>query len=272
MKPPVVDIFDVDATSITARLSTVHPSQNAFMLCTAGSVTLEMDHSKYVLHPGDLFIYPTLAHITVSSCTPNLQGVGGMADFELVLKALEAVSHTQRLTQIRANPCFSLTAEQFARVLRMVELVRSRRTEASVFADRIVLALTQTLMFEIMDAYVSHTPAEAQQPSRADTVFMRFLSELSTHFREQREVSFYASRLNLTPRYFATIIREKSGMSPGGWIARFVIAEAKTLLSNPDTSIKEVACALHFPNQSFFGRYFRQNTGMSPGEYRRCGN
>ena len=75
--------------------------------------------------------------------------------------------------------------------------------------------------------------------------------------------------MNLTPRYFATIIREKSGMSPGGWIARFVIAEAKTLLANPDNSVKEVSNRLNFPNQSFFGRYFRQNTGLTPRQYRK---
>lgn len=151
----------------------------------------------------------------------------------------------------------------------MVDLVRQRRNETSVFAERIALALIQILLFELMDAYVANTPSDAAVQSRADTVFVRFLSVLSQNFRKQREVSFYASEMNLTPRYFATIIREKSGMSPGGWIARFVIAEAKTLLANPDNSVKEVSNRLNFPNQSFFGRYFRQNTGLTPGQYRK---
>lgn len=271
MKSPEVDLFDIDSAVLAEQRSLVQLDRNAFMLCTAGTVTLVMDGKEYVLRPGDIYIQPAFSQTTVQYYSGDLKAVGGSADFELVLKALEAVSHTQRLTQIRTQPLLSLTREQYARVTRMVRLVRERSAEKSVFAERIAMALTQTLMYELMDAYVSNTPtpAEPHTMSRADMVFTRFLAVLSQHFRREREVGFYASQLNLTPRYFATIIREKSGMSPGGWIARFVIAEAKTLLSNPDVSIKEVSCALNFPNQSFFGRYFRQNTGMSPGEYRK---
>jgi len=269
MKQSEVEIFDIDADSIMERQSHMQLNQNAFLLCTAGSATLVMDNNEYTLHPGDIFIYPAYSQASVKSYTQNLQGIGGAADFELVLKALEAVSETQHLTQIRLRPHISLTEEQFRRISRMVSLIRSRRNEKSVFSERIVLALIQILLFELMDAYVDNAPSESHGLSRADTVFLRFLSALSQNFRNQREVSFYASEQNLTPRYFATIIREKSGLSPGGWVSRFVIAEAKTLLANPDISIKEVSNKLNFPNQSFFGRYFRQNTGMSPGEYRK---
>ncbi|MBJ2166602.1 MAG: AraC family transcriptional regulator [Muribaculaceae bacterium] len=269
MKISEVELFDIDSISAAERLSGLQLDRNAFVLCTAGSITIAFDDKEFTLHPGDIYIYPAFSKKAVRSSSPNFQGFGGAADFELVLKALEAVSHTQHLARIRTQPHVSLTAEQFGRITRMVDLVRQRRNEASVFAERIALALIQILLFELMDAYVANTPSDAAVQSRADTVFVRFLSVLSQNFRKQREVSFYASEMNLTPRYFATIIREKSGMSPGGWIARFVIAEAKTLLANPDNSVKEVSNRLNFPNQSFFGRYFRQNTGLTPGQYRK---
>ncbi|MDE6109558.1 MAG: helix-turn-helix domain-containing protein, partial [Muribaculaceae bacterium] len=204
----------------------------------------------------------------VRSFTLDFRGVGGAADFEWVLSALEAVSHSGRLLQIRNNPYVSLTPEQYERLLAIVESVRRRRTQPSVFSDRIVMSMIHTLLFELMDAYVENTPGEVPEMGRSDIVFMKFLTALSRDFRKHREVSYYASQLNLTPRYFGTIVRQRSGMSPCGWIARFVIAEAKTLLSRPDSSVKEVAAILGFPNQSFFGRYFRQYAGISPGKFR----
>lgn len=70
------------------------------------------------------------------------------------------------------------------------------------------------------------------------------------------------------PRYFSSVIKEKSGSSALQWIIQNVITEAKYLLDNTDLSIKEIATKLNFPTQSFFGKYFKQYVGISPKEYR----
>ncbi|MDE6271277.1 MAG: AraC family transcriptional regulator [Muribaculaceae bacterium] len=264
-----VTLVDVDAEGIAAAQRLVHQNQNAFLLCTAGNVVLTMDGTEYTLHPGDVFLYPAFSKTEIRSCSDNLQGVYGMADFELVLNALEGMSGVEYITQIRQHPVMSLSEQQNARLSHMIDLVRRRRLQDSPYCAGIVKALIQVLMYEIMDAYVSTSSAESNAQTRADSVFLKFLSQLSHDFRREREVSYYASQLGLTPRYFASIIRDKSGITPGAWIARYVIAEAKNLLSNPEMSIKQVAAALNFPNQSFFGRYFRHNAGMTPGAYRK---
>ena len=84
-----------------------------------------------------------------------------------------------------------------------------------------------------------------------------------------REVSHYADAQCLSPRYFSSIIKEKTGRSALQWITIVTIDDAKRLLDNPDNSIKDVAYRLGFPNQSFFGRYFKQYSGQSPTEYRK---
>ena len=82
-------------------------------------------------------------------------------------------------------------------------------------------------------------------------------------------MAFYAELQHITPRYFSSIIKEKSGQTASRWIVQLVIAEAKRYLESTDLSIKEVAAMLNFPNQSFFGKYFKQHVGMSPNDYRR---
>lgn len=268
-KSDEIELYYADAGSLVERQSHVKPNQNAFLLCTEGSVTLAMDGKKYTLRRGDAYIYPAFSQTTVQAVSTDMRGVGGVANFQHVLKAMECVSAPDRLAQIRLQPRLELTDEQFERVCGLVDSISRRRRQPSLFIDSIVLGMVQVLLFELMDAYAGQVSEASVEGSRSDTVFVRFLSALAQHFRSEREVNFYASELRLTPRYFASIVRARSGLSPGAWIARFVVSEAKTLLSQPDASIKEVASRLNFPNQSFFGRYFKQHTGLTPGEYRR---
>ena len=64
------------------------------------------------------------------------------------------------------------------------------------------------------------------------------------------------------------MIRNVSGRSAAAWIDEFVILEAKNLLKYSTMSIQEVAYALNFANQSFFGKYFKHHTSMSPSAYK----
>ena len=75
----------------------------------------------------------------------------------------------------------------------------------------------------------------------------------------------------LTPKYLSSIIRRASGHGPAEWINQSVVLEAKNMLKHTNKSIQEVAFTLNFPNQSFFGRWFKTQTGLSPKEYRNQG-
>ena len=69
-------------------------------------------------------------------------------------------------------------------------------------------------------------------------------------------------------KIFSSVIKRVSGKTAGKWIDDYVILEAKTLLRYSPMSIQEVAFYLNFANASFFGKYFKHHTGMSPSEYK----
>ncbi len=81
-------------------------------------------------------------------------------------------------------------------------------------------------------------------------------------------MGFYAAQLNLTPKYLSTLIRQTSGRTASEWIDDYVILEAKNLLKYSTMSVQEIAYSLNFPNQSFFGKYFKNHTGQTPSGYR----
>ncbi len=99
-------------------------------------------------------------------------------------------------------------------------------------------------------------------------VFVRFMDLLDQYHQIERSVAFYADKLFITPKYLSSIVKKVSGENALEWINRYVVLEAKSLLMHSDKSIQEVAYALNFPNPSFFGKYFKHHTGMSPGEYK----
>ena len=86
---------------------------------------------------------------------------------------------------------------------------------------------------------------------------------------KERNLSFYADKLFLTPKYLSKLIKTISGKSAHEWIDSFVILEAKNLLKYSDMSIKSIVYELNFPNQTTFYRFFKTKTGMTPSEYRK---
>ena len=86
--------------------------------------------------------------------------------------------------------------------------------------------------------------------------------------RTERNIDFYADRLFLSPHYLSGLVRETSGKTVMDWINRSVILEAKVLLKHSNLLTYQIADELNFPNPSFFSKFFKRMTGMTPGEYR----
>lgn len=104
--------------------------------------------------------------------------------------------------------------------------------------------------------------------SRAEDLFVQFLRLVSHHSKTERTVSFYAEKLGVTPKHLTATITRISGKSTLYWITRYVIIEAKSLLKNTNMSIGEIAEELNFASQSFFGKFFKSSTDISPSQYR----
>ena len=97
----------------------------------------------------------------------------------------------------------------------------------------------------------------------------RFLSLVSEQFRTEKRVIYYADCLRLTPRHLSQVVKEVTGRTAGEHIDGFVVREAKILLSSHSMNISEVATHLCFSNPSFFGKYFKKHTGLSPILFKR---
>ncbi len=106
-----------------------------------------------------------------------------------------------------------------------------------------------------------------QSGGRRNAYVHDFIKLVNVYYTKERSVSFYASKLFISPKYLSLLVKEATGRSAARWIDDFVIMEAKNLLRFSGKNIQQVAYALNFSNQSSFGKYFKHLTGLSPTEY-----
>lgn len=108
----------------------------------------------------------------------------------------------------------------------------------------------------------------ANPSNRQYEMFQNFINLINEHCRSERQLEFYADRLCITKRYLGTIVREVSGVTAKEWIDRATITIAKVMLRHSNKSVTQISDELHFPNNSFFCKYFKRLTGCTPIEWR----
>jgi AraC family transcriptional regulator, transcriptional activator of pobA len=105
--------------------------------------------------------------------------------------------------------------------------------------------------------------------TRKEQLSMQFLKLLVQRFRENRSIAFYAQSLCVTSGYLNKAVREVTGKTVGKCIAEITISEAKYLLMSRELSIEDISEQLHFNSAASFSRFFKNDSGMTPSEYRR---
>jgi AraC-like DNA-binding protein len=91
---------------------------------------------------------------------------------------------------------------------------------------------------------------------------------LEQYFRTDKLPSFYADKLNITLKHLNRICNEILQKTATEVITDRVILEIKRMLIDKQLSINEIAFAVGYEDYSYFSRFFKKQTGMSPTEFR----
>ena len=152
-------------------------------------------------------------------------------------------------------------------------LERMRQELACKEAGR--MALVSALLTEILIHLARQSiscPAEESATGFAasrDAARMEALGDLiDVHFREHRPIAFYAARLGISPTHLNRLCRLHFGESVRAMIDRKFVSAAKRELVFSRHPAQSVAFSLGFSDPAYFNRFFRKNTGMTPGRYR----
>ena len=166
------------------------------------------------------------------------------------------------------NPMIEITPDEYDALSLIHDMFkRQMRDIDRPFGTMALESLCELLFYNTLGIYALRT-RDIGHKSRREELLAQFIDVLEKHFKDERSVNFYADRLFVTPKHLSAVLKEVSGQTAGEWIDRRVILEAKLLLRTTGMNIQEISSALNFSNQSFFGKYFKHLTGISPRDYR----
>lgn len=182
-----------------------------------------------------------------------------------------SLTYSHNVNKFHSEPGYILTDEQVDKLMKILEILETiARHDEQELPQRHQLLLTQlTVGYEFINYYRSEQDKSQADSSRTE-LLNRFCDLVVAHFRESREVKFYAEMLHLHPYHLTRAIREASGgQSPAQWIEQYVVTLAKKMIeTHPNQSLKQTAYQLGFTEPTSFYRYFKHATGITAKEYR----
>lgn len=240
-------------------------------LILSGSGKISVDMKKYDFNPNDVLVTHPNSFITGIDSKDNVEAIVLVCSKNIVENVLPKMTDLLPLLMETHTGCISsLTSEEAGALKEYIRLLCDKLAAPETpFKRHKVLCILQAMMFEMMESQHSKSAPADIQKSRREEIMAKFLLAVTEYFRKERQVTFYADKLCITPKHLSAVVKDISGHTAGEWIDNYVVMEAKVLLHSTDRTIQEIAMQLNFANQSFFGKYFKHHTGVSPSVYRR---
>lgn len=247
------------------------------LLCKKGEMQVTMNGQEYIIHPHSLFVYSSNSMIQIE-CNENCSFICIIPTPDYLMQYYSYWKQVVPLMMRMKNSAVILLKEaETVRYERMANCVLDcmQNSSQSEWTHDAMLSGMKMLLCSILGKIKIFTEynnkgQERKYPSRSEEYFSRFMKLLYIHYKQERKVEFYASELCITSKYLSAMIKKFSGKTPARWIDEVVMEEVDYLLKNSNISIKEIAYQLNFSNSSFFGKYVKRYTGVSPHRYRTC--
>ncbi len=240
-------------------------------LCRKGSAQYSIDTREQQVKPGDLLFISERHILDYYKATPDFECLSIMVTTEFYHGFVQNVKNVSSLLLFSMNnPVVSLTPREIQTYHNYYQTICEKIADTKHhYRTNLVKALLLAMFYD-MSGVIYRIEQSGQKPQkRADVIFADFIRLLEQNFRTEHRVNWYAKQLCITPKYLSELVKETSKRTPNEWIDNYVILEARVMLKNTSKSIKEISEDLHFPNQSFLGKYFKEHVGVSPSEYRK---
>ena len=264
----------IDKQVIEIFMSSVRMATTFFVLCKNGEIDITYNQKHYLLKKNSLVV--GIPDIVVQINSQSLIDANAMFFKKEFLDGLNVNvdnSLIRIVLYILNNPILELTpSEQLDLQHTFTDLEKfAEANEEDTFTKEIMASGIRAFVYKV--CRIISLRIERSEYARMNTrkyeYFKRFFALLATEYKQHRNVNWYAEQLNLSTKYFTSLIRQVSGRTTVDWINDRVIYEAKNLLLYSEMSITEIAYQLNFPSTSFFSKYFKNIVGINPSEFRK---
>lgn len=248
------------------------------ILCLSGKIRFEYDGTEIQLQKDDMFLYMVNSVVSNFMISPdfNCRQIWFTRSELFNINIYNGTSLSD-MAQLKLHPVIHFTADDVALFDTYFKLLcRKMSNCSSLLQADIVRSLLGTLMLELLSMMRRPTDLSSDIDHSADQtpnfhkkrIIDQFMSLLEQSDGRIRRVDEFASQLNITPRYLSAILKEVMNRRPSVYIQLFTMKAIEHRLRFTEMTMQEIAYDLRFPNASFFGKYFKEHTGMTPLEYR----
>jgi AraC-like DNA-binding protein len=244
----------------------------AILVCHSGSCKAEIDMEEHVFRAHQLMVLLPGRVLHFSEYSDDYSHTYLCFHKDIIEELCNRIDPTF-FRFMKDNPIGEHNEVRERELGLMMDFLHSIYNDSeNIFRDQIARNCIQGFLLNLYDK-THRAPGFTNSVglTRPEEIFHRFIKLVRQHCITQREVNFYANELFITPRYLSTVAHEISHQTAKQIIDKHVVIEIKILLKTTSLTLQEIAHQMNFPDQSFFGRYFKKHTGLSPLQYRNKG-
>jgi AraC family transcriptional regulator, transcriptional activator of pobA len=240
-------------------------------LATDGECLFQCNLINYTLRKNSFFIIPPGFVRQMHKITENYKAITLEFTKEFLTEAELHKKHIDAFTFFSSQNDPHLTInDNEAKILSNLMLFLWARdlSEDHPFRKEVIQHGFNLFLFEMAAILRKYQKNNVVKLTRKEELLMSFVKMVAQYFREERSVQYYADHLFITPKHLTKTVKELTNKTCGQFIEEMVITEAKILLDDPSMSVGNVADALHFSDQFFFSKFFKNHAGLNPSEYK----
>lgn len=234
-------------------------------ICRNGSVVVSVDGTTHTMQAGQMLIVFAGTYCRFTTVSPDFLASTILGRISNEASVGSIVNTFPRLRQM---PVVALLKQENKVLTALMDYIAATsmnyRNRNRDDIDRNILAIMRS---ELVDIFLRRNLA-VKEISASEQLAKRFNMMLVASSFEHRDVEYYADQFGLSPKKFSSKIKRVTNVTPSEMIAEAVVKNAKKLLMGTTLSTTEVSQRLNFDTPSFFCRYFKRYTGVTPQEWR----
>ena len=258
----------------------------AILICRKGQAVLNVNYKDWEMYEGAVItVFPNdVVELKVKSEERRVKNsnaeVDDKASFEVEILKYNASLLREASLQLEQTVYSSLREDRCRQdspvvthiINSMFSLLKVyfNQSECTCISQLVLLQLKAFFVgfHEYLQRNPQFRPEDEVKSYRVRELFNRFMMLMERDYKQSRDVNYYANLIHITSKYLTNIVRQVTGHTPKTIIDQYVILQLKMQLQRTSQSIKEIAWEYHFTDVSFFCRYFKKHTGLTPQQVR----
>lgn len=259
----------VDLNCHSFKINTLSRVESTIaIICRKGELKCKVNALEYTVKAPCLLIVILNHFVEINSVSNDFEGVSVLMVDEFT-ESLGIEDRLRPFMAITKNSCVPLKKNELNSLEEFCTMIkRLSHSNENPFILESSKYLTKAYYYGFGSGLFFYSKVEKGKKSSNEMLINHFLEMVQQNYHHQRKLKYYSESLHLTPKYLSKVVKERTGFSASKWISKFVLMEAKMLLKSTDLTVQQVSDKLNFSTQSFFGKYFKKHTGISPSIYR----